>query len=173
MRILALDLASCTGWACGSIPEGVVEHSSYQLPKTGEDVGMFLAYFRKWLESTIARNRPGEVIFESPILPDKTSISTLRKLYSLAGLTELVALDHKLVCREANISEICTHFLCRGYPRKSELRKKATVAQCRVRGWPTKDDNDADALALLDYALALKQPSRALASTPLFGGINR
>jgi crossover junction endodeoxyribonuclease RuvC len=171
MRILALDLASCTGWACGSTSEGVLEHSSYQLPKTGEDVGMFLAYFRKWLESTIARNRPGELIFESPILPRKTNIITLRKLYSLAGRTEEIAYDLHLKCREENIGKICTHFLGRGYPAKGEPRKRATMTQCRARGWTVKDDNDADALALLDYALALEQPNRALDATPLFGGL--
>lgn len=171
MFILALDLATCFGWAYGSAERGPTASSSHRLPKTGEEIGSFLSAFRGCLDSMIRDLQPDEIFFESPILRGKgtTSLGTLRKLYSLAGMTELVALDHGLVCREANISDICTHFLGKGYPRKREARKAATIERCRSRGWQPKDDNHADALALLDYAFATKQPARAIEATPLFG----
>lgn len=170
VRILALDLATVTGFACGSITT-VIDHGSVRLPKTGEDVGLFLFHFRKWLTESIGRLEPDTIFFESPVLPGrgKTSLITLRKLYSLAGLTELIAHDKAIDCREANTSDITTHFLGKSAPRFGDARKKATVARCIERGWKVVDDNDADSLALLDYAFALIRPELALDATPLFG----
>jgi hypothetical protein len=169
-RILALDLATATGFACGSIDEGIVEHGTHRMPKTGEDVGLFLAHFREWLSGVTEHLQPWTIFFEAPVLPgrDKTSLITLRKLYSLAGLTELVAHDRQIDCREANASDITTHFIGKGAPRYGQRRKDATMQKCRDRGWTFVDENDADALALLDYALSLLKPERAIEATPLF-----
>lgn len=171
-RILALDLATCTGFACGSLREGVVEHGSHTLPKTGANVGLFLVFFRKFLTDTIIRLAPGALIYESPILFGmKSNITTLRKLYCLGGMTEVVAQDLNLDCTEENVETITTHFLGKGkgVPRRGDERKRATVARCVERGWDPGDHNAADALALLDLALSLKSPGHALQSTPLFG----
>lgn len=170
--ILALDIATCTGFAIGDPENGVTDHGSHRLPKTGDDIGAFLSAYRDWLTAKICECKPWTVIFEAPVLPGtgKTSIGTLRRLYSLAGLTELVAHDNKLDCQEANVSDITTHFVGANAPRFGDKRKQATIAKCRERGWRVIDDNDADALALLDYALSLVKPARALDSTPLFSG---
>lgn len=172
MKILALDLATVTGHALGTPDEGVLSHGSYALPKTGEDIGTYLAAFRGWLNEAINNLLPDEIVFESPILRGRsgTNIITLRKLYGLAGMTEVVALDQGLQCSEAQLANVRTHFLGRGFPRDSKLRKKATVAKCIDRGWKAQDDNAADALALLDYVIALKCPERALDATALFNG---
>jgi crossover junction endodeoxyribonuclease RuvC len=171
-RLLALDLSSHTGFACGSVQEGIVESGTFHIPKTGENVGLFLAHYRKWLDSTITRYEPWTVFFEAPVLPGrgKAGLLILRKLYSLAGLTELVTHDRSLDCREANTSDIVTHFCGKGSPRFGDARKKATIAKCRERGWSPRDDNEADALALLDYAFSLIKPAHALEATPLFQG---
>lgn len=173
MRVLALDLATCTGFALGSLADGVIEYGSHRLPKTGEDVGLFLIHHRDTLDRLIARTKPDELIFESPALfgAKKTTLATLRKLYGLAGVTEMVAMEAGITCFEENIETITTHFLGKGpgVPRRGDARKEATVKRCRERGWPTRDDNQADALALLDLALALKDPARAMDATPLFG----
>lgn len=171
MRVLALDLATCTGYAIGAITDGVIEHGSHRIPKTGEDVGLYLIHHRDWLDQLIARVKPTELIFESPVLfGAKTNLATLRKLYSLAGVTEMVAFEAGLPVTEENVQTITTHFLSKGCPRTGDARKQATIAKCRERGWNPRDENDADALALLDLALALKQPGFAMKATPLFGG---
>jgi hypothetical protein len=169
-HILALDLATCTGFAVGSSGVSVQAHGSFRLPKTGQDVGRYLVHFRDWLSARISEYEPWTIYFESPMLMGlkKTTPMVARKLNSLAGVTEMVATDRGIDCREANVSNICTHFLGRGYPRKRERRKAATMSKCRELGWNPNDDNSADALALLDYALSLIEPSSALRSTPLF-----
>ena len=169
--ILSLDLATTAGWAFGSPENGVCGYGAHRLPKTGDDVGAYLAAFREWLTKRIEVIKPWTIYFESPVMMGrgKTTLTTLRKIYSPAGVTELVAHDHGLDCREANVSDISTHFLGKGAPRIGDARKKATIARCRERGWQPECDNAADALALLDYAFSLIAPQHALEATPLFG----
>lgn len=171
MRILALDLATHFGFACGSVKEGMVESGSYKIPPTHENLGLFGAYFRRWLDGAITRLEPAVIIYESPILPGvgQTNLATLRKLYGLCLLTEVIADDHSVVCEEANLSDIRAHALGKGnIPRKRDDVKRAVIAWCRSRGWNPLDDNHADALALLSYRLALIDRSFALKAMPLF-----
>jgi len=171
MRILALDLATRVGWACGSAAEGIIESGSYKLPVTGENVGLFLSHFCKFLHSSISRTSPAEIIFEMPILPGigKTSLETLRKLYSLCGVTELVALERFVECTEANLSDVRTHALGKGnVPRKRKDVKPAIMAWCKRMGWDPRDDDQADALALLSFRLSHFHPAAGLRATPLF-----
>lgn len=170
MRILALDLATRFGWSCGSLEPNPIAHGVIALPKTGEDIGRFLAAFRDWLGHAIEELGPTEIVFESPILPAATSLAATRKLYSLAGVTEMVALDYGIPIREANLTDIRKHFIGTARAPKTittpELRRRwlkdQTVEQCRRRGFRVADDNDADSLALLAYALHLKQPGYRL-----------
>lgn len=164
MRLLALDLATATGWACGTF-DRPVSHGVFKAPKTGQDIGRFLAYFRKWLGEAIEQMGPTEILFESPILTGIKNLTTLRKLYSLAGVAELVAFDYELPIAEANLSSIRVHFVgmrCApkailGKEKRRQWIKARTVAECRKRGFRVADDNDADALALMSYGLSLKQ----------------
>lgn len=162
MVLLALDLASKFGFAVGT-PGGVIAHGSHQLPSTGCDIGAFLFRYESWLRAAIARWGVEEVVFESPVLPAQTNIHTLRKLYSLCGLTELICSNGRIPVSEANLSHIRKHFV--GVPRaprtvpQAERRKwikDATITECRRRGFRPVDDNDADSLALFSYTLAQK-----------------
>lgn len=170
MRILALDIATATGWACGSHDPVPVTHGVLNLPKTKEDIGRFLSAWREWLGHAIEQMAPTEIMFESPILTEVKNITTLRKLYSLAGIAELVALDYGLPISEANLSSIRTHFVgMRWAPKEitgKEARRKwikaRTVSECRRRGFRVASDDDADALALLSFALSLKHPGFVL-----------
>lgn len=175
MRSLVLDLATVFGFAYGDDDLGVLEHGSFRLPSTGADVGRFLFHYRGWLTAALARWHPDEIVFEMPILPDIGNIATLRKLYALAALTELLAQDHHVAVREANLTDIRMHFL--GTPRapktvaKSERRawlKARTIAECRTRGIRPADDNDADALALLSFICTQRNPSFKLTDKPQF-----
>ena len=70
---------------------------------------------------------------------------------SLAGITELLALKHKVAfVAEAHNATVRKHFTGKGNAKSAEL-KAMTMAACRARGWAPVDDNEADALAILDY----------------------
>lgn len=170
MRILALDLATATGWACGSLEPLPIIHGVLKLPKTGEDIGRFLYAFREWLGHAIEETAPTEIIFESPILRGENGIAALRKLYSLAGVTEMIALDYKIPVSEANLTSIRQFFIGTarapkeiiGKEKRRQWLKAKTVAEGRRRGFRVVDDNDGDALALLAFALSLKHPGFVL-----------
>jgi hypothetical protein len=122
----------------------------------------------------IVRTAPTQVGFEAPIIPStsKMNLTTMRKLYLMGPLLEYAARLCKVPCFEGNLGDIRTHFLGRGNVPRDSARAKAMVKnKCRARGWLFQDDNEADALAGLDWALACDSPAFALAGTALFGKV--
>lgn len=186
MKTAFLDLATILGFCIGN-EAGVEEHGSFRLPSTGSDIGAFLHAYRQWLSFGVRRWMPNEMVFESPILPGTTNLHTCRKLYGLCGITELIARDHGIPCREANLTDIRGHFI--GAPRapshvkcepgckrkacgpcKNARRawiKEATITQCRKRGFRPEDDNDADALAGFSFVMSTRVKDFALAGSEI------
>ena len=150
-RILALDLSTRVGWAAWGPGESAPHWGAHPLPRTGEDVGRYLAAYRRWLSGRLGEVAPDRVVMEAPILPKTTALATTRKLHGLAGLTELIARDHGAAAMEVNNAQVRKHFIGRGRGKRDEL-KQATIAACRDRGWTPETDDEADALAVLDYA---------------------
>lgn len=172
-RILALDLATRVGWATWSADRGVGSGVKV-LPTTGEDVGRFVGTYMQWLDDTLALDARDLVVFEAPWIGPQTSQDTARKLLGLAVGTEVVCWRRGLRCLEQSVPAVRKHFVGNGRLPRREA-KAAVIAACRARGWTPKDDNDADALALLDYAAHLLRVADfprapALAAT---GGIAR
>lgn len=177
VRVLALDLSTNTGWACGSTEGTPVSHGVCAMPKTGEDIGWYLAHFRNWLNEALDDMEPDQIVFEAPIMPKMTSIATLRKLYSLAGVTELVARDRKILVTEAQLDHIRGHFVGisrapRDVPKDKRRQwiKDKVITECRKRGFSVSGDDDADALALLSLRLSQLSKDYSLNSAPLFAG---
>lgn len=178
MKTLVLDLATATGFAVGDETR-VQDHGSFKLPSTGGDIGTFLSHYRAWLSAAISRWEIEDIVFEMPILGEGMSLPVLRKLYSLCGLTELLAKDRHVKCGEANLIDIRRHFIgcCRapkdvtcspGCIKKKCTRctaarrawiKGSTVTMCRKRGFRPTDDNSADALALFSFVQSTRNPS--------------
>lgn len=167
--LLALDIATKTGWALGLPGNGLVASGVLALPKTGNDIGRFIAPYAVWLDQKIKESEITDVVFESPIMPGVTNVMTLRKLYGLTGRTEEICLDHGIGCRERHMQAWRKHFLGRASaPKdikdKAERRKwlkSECIRQCRARGWNPRDDNEADALGLMDCVLCTDYPEYA------------
>lgn len=179
MLTLALDLATVTGFALGDV-NGIKVSGSRRMPSTGDDIGQFAEAFRDWLTKGLTRHKPARLVYEQPILPSETSLMTLRKLYGLTWQTELTARDLKkkgvlgpdFSVGEINMGDWIKHFLGAGnVPRDRPGRKAAVMQMCRVRGFHFDDDNEADALGVLDYDLACQSPASAIRATPLFAGV--
>lgn len=162
--ILALDLATMTGWAVGRAPvhpltqlEAAVARppqplsGAHRVAPPGTGVGPFLAAYRDWLGVMLDEHQPAGLIFESPILPRVTSPATVRKLTGLAGITQMIAHDRGIRwLREAQPSSVKRHICGDGGPGKAGVMR--AIAE---RGWVVASDDEADALALLDYAAHL------------------
>lgn len=152
MKILALDIATRTGWACGAVGGE---------PRWGlatflhSDVGAFASAYDHWLSDMITVEQPDLLVFEAPILPRQTTIATARKLMGLAFLTELIAFRRSLACREVSIQTVKKFFAGHGHAPKAEM-----INAARRQGWNVKDDNEADALGV--WAIAAHARGRSL-----------
>jgi hypothetical protein len=186
--ILALDVATTTGWAYG-MPGDRPAFGHFRSGKPRDATGEVLAQFRVWLDRCCAKSQPRMVVFEAPYVPrfapkkvrTKTGqvISTtpssstpidiyvVRRLFAMCGLVEMIAHERGLPCREEQSNVICRHFTGNGSWGGRENKKAATQKMCAVYGWPDVSEDEADALALWVYAEAVLFP-KARSAGPLF-----
>lgn len=152
--ILALDLATTTGWACGA-PEADPRFGTLRLPSTGDEIGRFLAIFEDWLLDFLTVETPALVVFEAPILTrGNTSPVVARKLMGLANATETVCYRRETRCEQANLMTVKKAFAGHGRAEKHEM-----VAAARARGWEVRNDNEADATAVWFCAVKHHAPT--------------
>lgn len=172
--ITFFDLATRTGWAAGR--GGVEDFGSFELRRTGENVGEFLFEAQARIEAIARRFRPTLMAFEAPFLvARRDTMLKVRKLSGLANEVEKCAYslgmawhNRPIDCREALVDDVRRHFLGRDYPRTREAAKIATKVKCRDLGWDVDNDDEADALAGLSFMHALEAPEQALDVVPLF-----
>lgn len=147
MNLLALDQATQTGWA--AFADGKVAHSFVTMPRGERTVGKFAAKWRGFLIGLLDEYRPELVVFEAPFITPTLHQMTARKLHALSAITEMVCHDRNIYCQEATPSAV-RHWFIGANPRREEA-KKATIEECRRRGWQPVNDDEADALALLSF----------------------
>jgi hypothetical protein len=170
MLILALDLATTTGFALGApgeIPScGVV---SFGDADSSSDA--VFANALKWFSEFLkAEPRPAQIILEAMLPPQALKGETNRaardRLAGLHGIIRGVAhLRGVYDVGQVSVLSVRGHFL--GNQRK--MSKQMVFDKCKMLGWPVTDLNTSDACATWHYACALIRPETALAVTPLFG----
>ncbi len=146
--ILALDLGQRTGWAVrsrdGAIASGVQEFR----PGRFEGGGMIWLRFRAWLQEVDeTAGGVGVVVFEE----------VRRHLGTSAGHIYGGYLAHLTAWAEANripYQGVPVGTIKRHIAGKGNADKQAVIAAVRRLGFSPCDDNEADALALLDWAIA-------------------
>lgn len=150
--ILALDLASTVGWACGS-PELLADavHGSLAIP-TDVNAGRQFGIFSDWLADAITTHEPTDLVIEAPFLYARNdSIRAVRKLFGLAAIAELIAWRRDLRYAEHAVSSVRKTFCGSG-----RADKDAVKAECARRGFTVRDHNAADAIALLHHAAQVR-----------------
>jgi len=185
--ILALDLATSTGWAAGS-GEKSPELGSVRMPDTKEEVGPFLDFFDRWLNGKITElmiehelavdadrfaDLPGKtgprltdqardamafvVVIEAPILPQTTSLATTRKLQGLAGVAEMVCYRRNVPIREVGLSTVKKELSGSGRGGKPDM-----MAAARRCGLQPSNFDEADALGV--WLVSVRFYSKAFAA---------
>jgi hypothetical protein len=166
--VLALDLASVTGWAFGK-PGTVPKFGTHRFVKSGEPRAAAYRQFRLWLDLFCSAHKTNLVVFESPALPmvmhGKTNINTIKMLMGFAEHLEEWCYN-RVELREATVAQVRAHFL--GSNMKSAIAKPRTVQQCRDLGWMVDTTDEADACALWSYQCGYLRPDVAVGQTPLF-----
>lgn len=144
IRILALDMATRTGWATNlPVPCSGVQDFSL---KRGESPGMRFLRFHRWLEHIYELTDPQVVAFE--------------QAHHRGGAATSVALGlqaHLLSwCAEHDIEHVPCHTatLKKFATGKGNANKEA-IKKAYVRKWGKEpiDDNEADAKWLLEWAI--------------------
>jgi len=169
--ILALDIATRTGWAYGK-PGELPLSGSERLAPAGSSNGAVGRGLLRWLTDFTKVNAVAALYIEAPMNPQimggKTTFGTARMLIGLCFLAETVAEARGIYfIREANVQDVRKHFLGKARPKD---KKREVMARCKALGWDHTDDNEADALALWAYACAVEAPRTGHATAPLFGG---
>jgi hypothetical protein len=146
--ILALDLGQRTGWAVrnrdGAIASGVHEFR----PGRFEGGGMIWLRFRAWLqEIDQAAGKVGVVVFEEVRRHAGTAASHAYGGY-LAHLTAW-AEANRIPYQGVPVGTIKRHIAGKG-----NADKAAVIAAVQALSFDPRDDNEADALALLLWAIA-------------------
>ena len=145
--ILALDLGQRTGWAVRN-PDGAIASGTAEFkPGRFEGGGMVFLRFRAWLQEVDeTAGGVGAVYFE-----EVRSHRGVTAAHAYGGfLAHLTAWSeaNKIPYRGVPVGTIKRHVTGKG-----NADKDAVIAAVRARGFDPADDNEADALALLDWAL--------------------
>jgi hypothetical protein len=170
--VLALDLASVSGWAVGE-PGGKPVHGSIRFARPGASHEAIFAGAIKWINSVLNEYEPTIVVWEAPLAGfkgGKTTVDVTTILFGLpAVIGAVVYLRGIYDIRKAETRDVRHHFI--GSNPKRARAKPLVMRQCRAMGWAVKDDNEADALATWSYMCSLLDPKLAIAPTPLFGRV--
>lgn len=158
MKILALDIATNTGFAIGDPSMREPHFGSVRFGSRGASHAAIFAAALGWTSEQLLAWRPDRLIYEEPLQfrGDRSRGGNDELLHGLPAVIMAVAhLRGVFDVRKAPVKSIRMHFI--GKSPKRDLAKRATIAQCRTLGWQVADDNAADACALWSYACGLAQ----------------
>ena len=146
--ILALDLGTTTGWAlrdqAGSITHGFVSFK----PQRFEGGGMRFLRFKRWLSEIKATNEHGidAVYFEE--VRRHLGVDAAHVYGGLMATLTSWCEHHQIPYEGVPVGTIKRHISGKGNASKDEVIK--AVGEL---GFHVKDDNEADAIALLNLAI--------------------
>jgi hypothetical protein len=170
-NVLALDLATTTGWAYGE-PGGIPVFGNLRFGSKGSRASSYRE-FRAWLDanwtSSKPRMRPALIVYESPMIPSlmggKTRIETTKLLFGFAEHIEEWAYD-RIELREASVGQVRSHFI--GQNLKAKIAKPMVMERCHELGWMCQTTDESDACALWDYQCCFLAPQLSFRTTRLF-----
>lgn len=159
MMLLALDIATQTGWAfgnplthvCGAGGLPVTSpkplSGSRRVLRQGAGLGEALSSVRAQWGHFLGTQRPAWVAYEAPIMGGTAAnLKTVRLINGIIGTIETLCWDLNIPAPiQMNVATIKKHFTGSG-----RADKAAMIAAAAARGWSVTDDNEADALALFD-----------------------
>lgn len=131
---------------------------------------------RDWLQSMITLLPIRKVIHEAPFIGPRSSPQNVIAMCGLPAIIRLVCDDCDVPCEEAPIDTWRKHFIgftrapkgMRGNNRRRQHLKDAAMRACVERDWFVKQDDEADALGILDWALCRDFPQHGSDTAALF-----
>ena len=150
--ILALDLGTTTGWAlrdqAGSIAHGFVSFK----PQRFEGGGMRFLRFKRWLTEIKATTEHGidAVYFEE--VRRHLGVDAAHVYGGLMATLTSWCEHHQIPYQGVPVGTIKKHATGKGNASKDQM-----IGAVRLRGHAPADDNEADAIALLHWAIETQE----------------
>ena len=162
MKVLALDIATNTGVCVGD--SGAAPTTwTVNLGKAPDDRRFSEAL--RMTQGLLQAHTPDLVVVEAAIGGPKASAY----LIGLVACVRGVCWNRGVRCEQARLATVRRHFLgkhlsVRHFPHlKPAAAKKAikleVVKRCAVHGWSPETDDEADAMAIWDWACATYAPA--------------
>lgn len=156
MKVLALDLAIVTGWALGDerARDGRTFESGYETfdLRRGDSAGWRYLAFTRWLEAIIRPGELGLVVYEQPFAMKSGQATEIAMGFATRVQQRCaeVTLEHTAVVGS----------LLKKWTTGKGNAKKDAMVEAVARRWRRVDDhNEADAVALLQYAFTELVPA--------------
>jgi hypothetical protein len=145
--ILALDLATRTGWALRSTNGQIISGTVSFRPSRYDGGGIRYLRFRSWLDSTAADAGGIGVVHHEEVHRHVSTDAAHVHGGLLATLTAWCE-QHSIPYQGVPVGTIKRHITGKG-----NADKQAVIAAVRGRGFSPADDNEADAIAILLWAI--------------------
>ncbi len=148
MTILALDLGTTTGWALRDNDDHITSGTEHFKPQRFEGGGMRYLRFKRWL-TDIKQCADGLdwVVFEE--VRRHAGVDAAHAYGGFMAHLTAWCEQHNIPYQGVPVGTIKKHATGKGNAGKAEM-----IAAAKARGITPVDDNHADALALLDWAMA-------------------
>lgn len=147
-NLLALDLGTYTGWSIrrrdGSISHGM-EHF---IQRRQWHEGQRFVNFRAWLGDLLTREQIHHIVYELVVFGHNSSQAN--NVYgAFWGQVLACAAVRNIECQGVAVPTVKKCWTGHGHAKKQEM-----ISEARRRGFRPTDDNAADALAILHYAIS-------------------
>ena len=145
--ILALDLGTHTGWALHQLDSTITSGTERFKPQRFEGGGMRFLRFKRWLNELLSNSgHINAVYFEE--VRRHAGVDAAHAYGGFMGHLTAWCEHHNIPYQGVPVGTIKKHATGKGNAGKDEM-----IASIRARGHTPVDDNEADALALLHWAI--------------------
>jgi hypothetical protein len=185
--ILALDIATKTGYAIGRADQQKPRFGTQDLGRLASDTEDKIAALMRWLLDIIRIEKPDYVVIERAMDPNvaahrgnrsSTIVETISLAKTAGGVCRLAGIRFEYVDRQKALGFFVGQRTFQeerdpvtGKTIKSrEVGKRATVRRCFQLGIEVADDNQADAIALFFYGASQTNPLIGAEALALFAG---
>lgn len=145
--ILALDLGTKTGYAVRQRDGRVVHGTQSFAPRASWAPGQRWLRFQSWLAEILDLHQVHRIAYEH--VSFHAGVRDAHCYGAFRALVEMAADRRNIELVGTNVQTIKRHWTGKGGADKAGM-----IAEAKRRGFRPETDNDADALAILDWAIA-------------------
>lgn len=159
--ILALDIATTTGVAFGAPTD---RPAAWSFTVSGDHAARY-AELARTINRLCKDRRPELVAFEAPFVGPR--VSAARYLFGARGVVMGIVGMWQIPMLEVTVADVRKHFIGTAGWRGKE-GKQRVQERCGQLGWGYENADEADALAVWDYAASRMSPEHSKKTMRIF-----